>query len=66
MKYLNLQNEFEMGRISKEFRDKLFSMYKYYIPLKGWEKKNANEEWDYNESYGAPSAPIKKPEVVKH
>jgi len=35
-------------------------MYKYYIPLKGWEEKNANEEWDYMSGGGVPVSPIKK------
>ena len=55
-----VQNEFEMGRISKEVRDKIFSMYEYYIPLKGWEEENANEVWDYMSGQGIPVSPIKK------
>ena len=55
-----VQNEFEMGRISKEIRDKIFSMYEYYIPLKGWEEENANEVWDYMSGQGIPVSPIKK------
>lgn len=56
----SIQNEFETGRLSKDTRDRVLSMYNYYIPLKGWEEKNANEEWDYVANHSAPVSPIKK------
>ena len=56
-----LSKSLECGLISKETYETISSMYNYYIPLRGFDEKTADEEYAYlNERHGTFNAPIKK------
>ena len=56
-----LSKSLECGLISKETYEAISSMYNYYIPLRGFDEKTADEEYAYlNERHGTFNAPIKK------
>ena len=56
-----LSKSLECGLISMETYETISSMYNYYIPLRGFDEKTADEEYAYlNERHGTFNAPIKK------
>ena len=38
--------------ISKQAYDHIKGMFKYYIPLRGWDENNAEDEWEYLDGAG--------------
>ena len=56
-----LQKQYECGLISKDVFDKISSMYKFYIPLRGFKETTSAEAYAYlNHKNSAFNAPIKK------
>ena len=55
-----LSKSYESGMISKAVYDKIRGMYKWYIPLRGFDEKTSEEEYAYiNGKTSAFNAPIK-------
>lgn len=48
----SLRQTFDGGLISKAQYDKARTMFKYYVPLRGWMNDNADKAYDYRESHG--------------
>lgn len=56
-----LSKQYETGLIDRKTYDSIKGMYKYYIPLRGWEEKTAAEVYDYlNSSQSNFSNPLIK------
>lgn len=53
-----LKKQVESGLMSKEMYQNISSMYQFYVPLRGWEQKTADEVYDYltteHSSFNAP------------
>ena len=59
----SLKKVYDCGLLSKEQYEKILDMYKYYIPLRGFDEKTSNDVYGYLTSkYGSFSSPIKKAE----
>lgn len=46
-----LQKRLNTGLISQRQYDELSKMFDYYVPLQGWDKKTAEEMYDYTKEY---------------
>ena len=56
-----LQKQFDCGMMSKDTFDKISSMYKFYIPLRGFDEKTSAEAYAYlTHKESAFNAPIKQ------
>lgn len=56
-----LSKSYECGMMSKETFDKVSDMYKFYIPLRGFDEKTSGEAYAYlSHKNSAFNAPIKK------
>lgn len=49
-----LQKAYESGMMSKQAYDKVKNMFKYYIPLRGWNENTASDVYDYMNSERSP------------
>lgn len=56
-----LKKQVESGLMSKEMYQSISDMYEFYVPLRGWEKKTADEVYDYlTTEHSSFNAPVRK------
>ena len=56
----SLRKSYESGLMSKDMYDKVSSMYKYYIPLRGWNAETAEDVYEYMTSNKVKLSPALK------
>lgn len=56
-----LKKQVESGLMSKEMYQSINDMYEFYVPLRGWEEKTADEVYDYlTTEHSSFNAPVRK------
>lgn len=56
-----LKKQVESGLMSKEMYQSISDMYEFYVPLRGWEEKTADEVYDYlTTEHSSFNAPVRK------
>lgn len=56
-----LKKQVESGLMTKEMYQSISDMYEFYVPLRGWEEKTADEVYDYlTTEHSSFNAPVRK------
>lgn len=56
-----MKKQVESGLMTKEMYQSISDMYEFYVPLRGWEEKTADEVYDYlTTEHSSFNAPIRK------
>lgn len=56
-----LKKQVESGLMTKEMYHSISDMYEFYVPLRGWEEKTADEVYDYlTTEHSSFNAPVRK------
>ena len=56
-----LKKQVESGLMTKEMYQSISDMYEFYVPLRGWEDKTADEVYDYlTTEHSSFNAPVRK------
>lgn len=56
----SLRKSYDSGLMSKETYDKVSTMFKYYVPLRGWDSNVAADQYEYMGNKGMKILPVLK------